>query len=209
MDVERTQKERHNNIFLASCARKLGVRRTDIVCSKKIEKFGYQKSHLPRVLLAQGLTYPFLNRDQCWTFQREKVFIPSLVIYKRNVYDVITQLPHDVITTLYGCRFNVLTSQQRSYNVVLTSCVGWESYMPRAKVNIIVVIIIRENLSLSWANDVCDVFDFLIDLFAEKVDLKLRNALQNESFKHSKNQPGNNPYSYKTKFILFGHQKVA
>ena len=37
----------------------------------------------------------------------------------------MTQPEHDVRTTLHGRRFNVLTSYQRPYDVILTSCAGW------------------------------------------------------------------------------------
>ena len=41
-----------------------------------------------------------------------------------------SQQAHDVKTTLLRRHFNVLTSLQRPFNVVLTSCAGWaRSYL--------------------------------------------------------------------------------
>ena len=56
-----------------------------------------------------------------------KVFCLYMV---RNMIELIEliQPANDVRTTLLQRRFNVLTSFQRPYNVVLTSCASWEGY---------------------------------------------------------------------------------
>ena len=44
-----------------------------------------------------------------------------------DLEDLKAQLIHDVRTTSLQRRFSVLTSFQRPYNVVLTSCAGWDA----------------------------------------------------------------------------------
>ena len=53
------------------------------------------------------------------------VEISQLKILRTTSRIVHTQLAHDVRTTLLRRRFNVFTSFQRPYNVVLTSCASW------------------------------------------------------------------------------------
>ena len=48
----------------------------------------------------------------------ENIFVPLSIFLH-------SQPAHDVRTTLYGRRFNVLTSFQNPHDVVLKSCVSW------------------------------------------------------------------------------------
>ena len=47
------------------------------------------------------------------------VTVITKLLFRCNLFQ------HDIRMTLSGRRFKVLTSYQRPYNVVLTSCAGW------------------------------------------------------------------------------------
>ena len=76
------------------------------------------------------------NQDQVIEYHLEMKHLKILAPFEiRRDVDIITtsysRLYHSEITqahdvkTLYGRHFNVLTSHQHPYNVVLTSCAGW------------------------------------------------------------------------------------
>ena len=74
-----------------------------------------------------GLTFANASFDKIslinfWEWWLWKVITGDLNIREPS------QLAHDVRTTLLRRRFNVLTSFQRLYNVVLTSCASWDTW---------------------------------------------------------------------------------
>ena len=64
--------------------------------------------------------YTILIKKKCvWKYQKSLLSGVTSILSDHGVISIIPQPAHDVRTTLY---------ERHRYNVVLTSCVGWEGY---------------------------------------------------------------------------------
>ena len=87
---------------------------------KKAGLLNKKKAETQYVVAKKGLGKSLILNFQILNFFIRKV---------ANLMLFFTQPAHDVRTTLYWRRFNVLTSFHRPYNVVLTSCTGWVLFL--------------------------------------------------------------------------------